>query len=117
MKNHLHRITIYNIQCTNILLCSILLYLPVSLSHAFSVRAFYILFDDLFPPSPAQPSPKEALHFFDLTHFDGVLHIESGLIGEYETVLGLSSRVRTHPTIERASSGPSIRRQWPQFLL
>lgn len=84
-------------------MCARAVYLPVSLAHAFGMRTFNVLFDDLFPPSPAQPSSKEALHLLDLTHFNGVLDVESGWIGEYETVLGLSSRVRTHPTVKRAS--------------
>lgn len=78
-------------------------YLPVSLAHTFSVRTFNVLFNNLFPPSPAQPSPKETLYLLNLTHFDGVLDIESGRIREYKTVLRLSSRICTHSTVKRAS--------------
>lgn len=64
---------------------------PISFAHAFSMRTFNILFDDLFPPSSAQPSPEEALHLLDLTHFNRVLDVERCWVREYETVFGLSS--------------------------
>lgn len=69
-------------------------YLPVPFTHALGVRALDVLLDDLFPPAPAQPSPKEALHLLDLAHLDRVLYVERARIGEYETVLGLPARVR-----------------------
>lgn len=98
-------------------------YLPVSLAHALGVRTFDVLLDDLFPPSPAQPPPKEALHFLYLTHFNRVLDVERGWIRERETVFGLPSRVRATARLLRAAiertgtAGPGVRRQRPQFLL
>lgn len=79
---------------------------------------FDVLFDDLFPSPPAQPSPKETLHFLDLAHLDRVLDVEGGRVREYEAVLGLSSRVRARrPGVERTGGGPAVRCQRSQLLL